>query len=226
MTWLANYEAELTRRNAVIDAIDRSKLAIDKAGAPARSRLGQNIRAPPPRLIKELKARGINEQQWCRRLGKGFAYSTIMRRIAILKGHLDYVRRRDVVGDNGRYGTAYAAYLARPEKREDATSSHLMRTPIVGETPAPDPDHRFLIGEAHVELRKLWRHSRRRSASHRRLTGLAVASIACWRTAPLHRPPPTTSATRRRGRTTSTMSCGAISAHSNRCCATTASWSW
>ena len=46
----------------------------------------------------------------------GFSYSTVMRRIQILKGHADYLRRRDEVGDNGCYGREYATYLARPEK--------------------------------------------------------------------------------------------------------------
>ena len=159
MTWLSKYKAELTRRNAVIDAIDRRKLAIDKRARRLEVTWAKIYVRRRARLIKELDARGITEQQWCRTLGHGFAYSTIMRRIAILKGHADYVRRRDKVGDNGCYGSVYAAYLARPEKPQDATSSHQMRTPIVGETSdpidAPDPDHRFLIGEAHVELSKL-----------------------------------------------------------------------
>ena len=78
-----------------------------------------------------------------------------MRRIQMLKGHDDYLRRRDEVGDNGCYGREYAAYLARPEKPEGETSSRPTRTQTVGETHAPDPDHQFLIGKAHIELRKL-----------------------------------------------------------------------
>ena len=102
--WLAAYEAELARRNTVIDAIDRRKLAIDKRARRLEVAWAKIYVRRRARLIKELDARGITEQQWCRRLGKGFAYSTIMRRIPILKGHPDYVRRRDKVGDNGCYG--------------------------------------------------------------------------------------------------------------------------
>ena len=104
MTWLSKYKAELTRRNAAIDAIDRRKMAIDKRARRLEVTWAKIYVRSRPRLIKELDALGITEQQWCRRSGVGFAYSTIMRRIAILKGHADYLRRRDEVGDNGCYG--------------------------------------------------------------------------------------------------------------------------
>ena len=64
-------------------------------------------------------------------LGRGFSYSTVMRRIQLLKGLDHYLRRRDEVGDNGCFGREYATYLARPEKPESATSSRPTRTPIV-----------------------------------------------------------------------------------------------
>ena len=85
----------------------------------------------------------------------GHLYSTVMRRLQILKGHANYLRRRDEVGDNGCYGREYAAFLARPETPEAETSSRRTRTQTVGETHDPDPDHQFLIGKAHIELCKL-----------------------------------------------------------------------
>ncbi len=62
-----------------------------------------------------------------------------MRRIQMLKGHDDYLRRRDEVGDNGCYGREYAVLSGaagearrRNEFASDANS-------IVGETPLPIP---------------------------------------------------------------------------------------
>ena len=117
--------------------------------------MGRKYVCHRPRLIEILDKLGIKEWHWCGTLGRGFSYSTVMRRLQILKGHADYLRRRDEVGENGSYGREYAVYLARPEKPEDETSSRPTRPQIVGGTSRPDPDHQFLTGKAHIELRKM-----------------------------------------------------------------------
>ena len=134
--------------------------------------------------------------------------------------------RSTISGGATRSGTTAAmawnmqSYLARPEKPEDETSSRPTRPPIVGETsnPDPDPDHQFFTGEAHVELRKMLPASVQVCVTSPPSYWPAAASITCWRTAPFHCPRPTTSATSRRGKATSTMSCDAISARSSACC--------
>ena len=153
--WLAGHKAELMRRNAAIDAIDRSKIEIDKRARALEVKWAGLYVRNRPKLIEVLDALGIYEKDWCRTLGRGFSYSTVMRRIQLLKGLDHYLRRRAEVGDNGCFGLEYAVYLARPEKPESETSSRPTRPPIVYATSDPDPDHRFLTGEAHVELPKM-----------------------------------------------------------------------
>ena len=155
--WLDGYRDELVRGNAAIRAIDLQKIEFDKRARALDVKWIKRYLRHRQRLIKELDARGITEKDWCRTLGRGFSYSTVMRRIQLLKGLDHYLRRRAEVGDNGCYGLEYAVYLARPEKPESETSSRPTRPPIVYETsdPDPDPDHRFLTGEAHVELPKM-----------------------------------------------------------------------
>ena len=156
--WLAGHKAELMRRDAAIRKLDRTKIEIDKQARALDVEWAEEYVRHRPRLIETLDKLGIEEQQWCRTLGPGFSDSTVMRRLQILKGHDRYLTRRDEVGENGFYGLKYAAYLARPEKPENGTSSPPGRTQIVGETlpyPDPDPDHQFFTGEAHVELPKM-----------------------------------------------------------------------
>ena len=152
--WLDAHRDELVRRDAAIRKLDRTKVEIDIQARLLDVEWAKLYVRRRPRLIEELDKRGIKEWQWCRTLGPGLAYPTIMRKIQILKGCDDYLRRRDEVGDNGLYGRDYAAYLARPEKPDDATSSRSTRTSIVGET-APDPAHQFITGKAHLILRKM-----------------------------------------------------------------------
>jgi DNA modification methylase len=151
--WLAAFQADLMRRDAAIRKLDRTKVEIDKQARALDVEWAEIYVTNRVALIEVLDKLGIKEQQWCRTLGRGLSYSSVMRRIQILRGHADYLRRRDEVGDNGCYGGEYAAYLARPEKAE--TSSRPTRPPIVYATSDPDTDHQFLTGEAHVELRKL-----------------------------------------------------------------------
>jgi DNA modification methylase len=153
--WLAAHRTELVRRNAAIRKLDRSKVEIDIRARSLDAEWAEVYVSNRSRLIEELDKLGIKEQEWCRTLGRGFAYSTIMRRIQILRGLDDYVRRRREVGDNGWFGREFAAHLARPEKPESATNSPRARTQIVPRTLASDPDHRFITGEAHIALSKL-----------------------------------------------------------------------
>jgi DNA modification methylase len=159
--WLAAYKAELMCRDAAIQRLDRTKVEIDKQARALDVEWAEEYVRHRPRLIEILDKLGIKEQQWCRSLGRGFSYSTVMRRLQILKGHDRYLKQRDEVGENGCYGREYAAYLARPEKPEGETSSRPTRPPVVSATsnPDPDPDHIFLTGKAHIELRKLQRGS-------------------------------------------------------------------
>jgi DNA modification methylase len=152
--WLAEYTAELVRSNASIRAIEQSKLAIDKQARALEVKWIKRYLRRRPRLIKELDKRGIFEKDWCRTLGRGFSYDTIMARLRLYKGYDRYLAERAKVGDNGYYGLKYAAYLARPEKAAAATSLPPGQTLIAAET-AIDPDHQFIIGQAHLELRKM-----------------------------------------------------------------------
>jgi hypothetical protein len=156
--WLAAFQADLMRRDAAIQKLDRTKVEIDKQARALDVEWAEEYVRNRPRLIEILDARGIKEWHWCGTLGRGFSYSTVMRRIQILKGYDRYLKQRDEVGENGSYGLKYAAYLARPEKPETGTSSPPGRPQIADETlPYPDPDHdyQFFTGEAHVELSKM-----------------------------------------------------------------------
>jgi hypothetical protein len=146
--WLDGYRDELVRGNAAIRAIDLQKIEFDKRARALEVKWIKRYLRHRQRLIKKLDKRGIAEKDWCRTLGRGFSYSTVMRRIQLLKGLDHYLRRRAEVGDNGCYGLEYAVYLARPEKPESETSSRPTRPPIVYATsdPDPDPDHQFFTG--------------------------------------------------------------------------------
>ncbi|MGP0003048.1 MAG: hypothetical protein ACLPKW_35670 [Acetobacteraceae bacterium] len=150
--WLAAFKDELVWRNAAIDAVDRSKLAIDKRARALEKEWAELYVCNRPTLIEVLDALGIYEKDWCSTLGRGFSYASVMRRIQLLRGYTHYLRRRDEVGDNGCYNLKYAACLARPEKPEDETSSPPGRHQIAGET---GPDHQFITSKAHIKLRKM-----------------------------------------------------------------------
>jgi DNA modification methylase len=154
--WLAAHKAELVRRNAAIDAIDLTKIDIDKRARAAEVEWAAIYVRNRPKLIEELDKLGIPEKDWCRALGPGFSYSQVLRRIQVLKGYPDYLRRRDEVGDDGCFGLKYAAFLARPEKPETpATSSPPGRPQNADGILGSDPDHQFICGKAHIELRKM-----------------------------------------------------------------------
>ncbi|MFZ0021484.1 MAG: hypothetical protein WAL10_29580 [Acetobacteraceae bacterium] len=154
--WLDAHRDELVRRNTAIDTIDRTKIDIDIQARLMEAKWAELYVAARPTLIEILDKLGITEKEWCRKLGPGFSYSTVMRRIQVLKGCDHYLRRRLKVGDNGCFGLKNAAYLARPEKPDTpATSSPPGRPQIADETPYPDPDHQFITSEAHIALPKL-----------------------------------------------------------------------
>jgi DNA modification methylase len=153
--WLANYEAELARREVAIQKLDRTKVEIDIQARLLEVEWAKIYIENRLRLVDVLDAKRITEKQWCRMLGRGFSYTTIMRRIQVLKGLDRYLSERERVGDNGCFGLEHAAYLARPEKPEDATRSRSTRPQIAAGTLSSDPKHRFLTGYAHLELRKL-----------------------------------------------------------------------
>ena len=69
------------RRNAAIDAIDRSKLAIDKRARMLEVEWAKIYVRNRPKLIEVLDALGIYEKDWCSTLGRGFSYASVMRRI-------------------------------------------------------------------------------------------------------------------------------------------------
>jgi hypothetical protein len=70
--WLADYGAELMRRDAAIRKLDRTKIEIDKQARALDVEWSEAYVRHRPRLIEILDARGIKERDWCRTLGRGF----------------------------------------------------------------------------------------------------------------------------------------------------------
>ena len=62
-------------------------------------------------INEELEKIGMSEAEWCRR-ELGCSIQTMRRRVQLLKGWDQYLKRRREVGDNGQYGLLYAAFLA------------------------------------------------------------------------------------------------------------------
>ncbi len=118
--WLATFADECRQSVAAIRRIDRKKVDIDIAARKAEVAWIKGYIRRRPRLIKELDARGVSEEDWCAGLGKGHSISQVRRAIQLARpGALQrYVRRRRVLGDNGRFGLAYAIELAQQEGGE------------------------------------------------------------------------------------------------------------
>ena len=132
--WLAAYGAELVRRDAAIEAIDRSRLDLDIQARRLEAEWAEEYVRNRPTLIEILDKLGIIEKDWCGK-GLGISYSTVMRRIQLSKGLDHYLRRRPSEGY--KFTLEHAVYLARPEKPEDETSSRPTRTRIAPGTPDP-----------------------------------------------------------------------------------------
>ena len=108
--------AELVRRNAAIEPSIGSKIDIDIQARLLEAKWAELYVPQRPTLIEILDKLGINEKDWCRKLGRGFSYSTVMRRIQVLKGLRSLSPAAPRSGDNFRH--KMRAYLARPEKPE------------------------------------------------------------------------------------------------------------
>jgi DNA modification methylase len=151
--WLLAHEAELKRRNTVIRGIDLNKVDLDIKARRLEAKWAELYVRRRERLIEELDARGITEQNWCRTLGPGFSYTTVRRRIQLLAGFDRYLSRRAEIGD--KFSLEHAVYLSLPEKQEGGTNSRPTRTQITDGILGSDPRHQFICGKAHIEQRKL-----------------------------------------------------------------------
>ena len=154
--WLDAYNAELMRRDAAIRASISQKIEIDKRARALDVEWIEAYLRHRPRLIKELDKLGITEKALVPHPRTG---------LLVQHGdaaHSDIERPRSTISGGATRSVTTAAtalnmpsYLARPEKPETETSSRPTRPQVVYATSDPDPDHQFLTGKAHIELRKM-----------------------------------------------------------------------
>jgi hypothetical protein len=77
------------------------------------------------------------------------------RRVQLLKGWNQYLKRRREAGDNGQYGLIYAAFLASPDDCANPAINARFAS-VRSDAGALDPSRcEFITGDAKTELRKM-----------------------------------------------------------------------
>jgi site-specific DNA-methyltransferase (adenine-specific) len=109
-------------------------------------------------INEELGKIGLSETEWCRR-ELGCSIQTMRRRVQLLTGWDQYLKRRRDVGDNGQYGLLYAAFLAAPVSRATPAMNARFRSVRSGGSSLDLARCDFITGEARLELRKIPAHS-------------------------------------------------------------------
>ena len=113
-------------------------------------------------INKELDKLGMTEAEWCQK-ALGCSIQTMRRRMHLLKGWSQYLKRRREVGDNGQYGLLYAASLASPASqaafaadtfRNERSRINNLHFASVGRQ-QPQPCCQLITGDAKTELPKL-----------------------------------------------------------------------
>jgi site-specific DNA-methyltransferase (cytosine-N4-specific) len=91
----------------------------------ARCRMEKDIAADwvknRNRINRELNKIGMSEAEWCKK-ALGCSIQTMRRRVQLLRGWGQYLKRRREVGDNGQYGLLYAVFLASPASHTPSIS--------------------------------------------------------------------------------------------------------
>ena len=106
------------------------------------------------KINEQLDKVGMSEAEWCRR-ELGCSIQTMRRRVQLLKGWTQYLKRRREVGDNGQYGLLYAASLASPSYRTESAITAPFRSVRSGGSSLDLTRCDFITGDALAELRKM-----------------------------------------------------------------------
>jgi DNA modification methylase len=106
------------------------------------------------RINEELDKIGMTEGEWCTR-ELGCSIQTMRRRVQLLRGWGQYLKRRREVGDNGQYGLLYAAFLTSPVDRT-TLAINARRTSVRSGLGSLDLSRcEFITGDARIELQKM-----------------------------------------------------------------------
>ena len=106
------------------------------------------------KINEELSKIGMTEGDWCTR-ELGCSIQTMRRRVQLLKGWNQYLKRRREVGDNGQYGLLYAAFLASPVDRT-TIAINARRASVRSGLGSLDLSRcAFITGDAQTEIAKM-----------------------------------------------------------------------
>jgi hypothetical protein len=155
---LSRIAIRLRRKIRLVERMGSRMVELDIAACRIERDIAADWVRHRNKINEELDRLGMTEAEWCRR-ELGCSIQTMRRRVQLLKGWSQYLKRRREVGDNGQYGLLYAAFLAAPALRATFATNARFAS-VRSDTGLPDLSGcQFITGDARTELLKMPAHS-------------------------------------------------------------------
>jgi DNA modification methylase len=155
---LSRIAIRLRRKIRLVERMGSRMVELDIAACRIERDIAADWVRHRNKINEELDRLGVTEAEWCRR-ELGCSIQTMRRRVQLLKGWNQYLKRRREVGDNGQYGLLYAAFLAAPALRATFATNARFAS-VRSDTGLPDLSGcQFITGDARTELLKMPAHS-------------------------------------------------------------------
>jgi hypothetical protein len=148
---LSRIAIRLRRKIRLVERMNSRMVELDIASCRIERDIAADWVKNRNRINQELDKVGMSEAEWCRR-ELGCSIQTMRRRVQLLKGWNQYIKRRREVGDNGQYGLLYAAFLAAPAIRSESVTGARFPSVRSGIRPSDVPCCDFITGDARSEL--------------------------------------------------------------------------
>jgi hypothetical protein len=130
---LSRIAIRLRRKIRLVERMGSRMVELDIAACRIERDIAADWVRHRNKINEELDRLGVTEAEWCRR-ELGCSIQTMRRRVQLLKGWSQYLKRRREVGDNGQFGLLYAAFLAAPALRTTFARTLGLRASV----PIPD----------------------------------------------------------------------------------------
>ena len=152
--YLSRIAIRLRGKIRLVEKISSRMAELDIAACRIEREIAADWARNRNKINEQLDKLGISETEWCRR-ELGCSIQTMRRRLQLLKGWPQYLKRRREVGDNGQYGLLYAASLASPSYRSESAITAPFRSVRSAGSSLDLTRCDFITGDALAELRKM-----------------------------------------------------------------------
>jgi hypothetical protein len=110
--YLSRIAIRLRGKIRLVERISSRMVELDIAACRIEREIAADWAKNRNKINEQLDKLGMSEAEWCRR-ELGCSIQTMRRRVQLLKGWTQYLKRRREVGDNGQYGCSTLHLLPR-----------------------------------------------------------------------------------------------------------------